>query len=1003
MTPALREAATKGHGIHLSPSLSSRAMESDTTLCMENSRAVEEKIKEDSIARITCSVLGFPTAEPSLRNNIFSVQHFASPPSSKHYQSVLLMSTNSAFSSKTGKQMKSGEPDCSRMRNALHNGADASFGQISHSGPEEQVKGEAFSETTSPNLAETQRLLDSNVTESGNAEEMRLLNDKWYKKNGFLGRMALGVCAETIKGDLLHQILHGPSEGILSCTREEVYARLLQCVTKQQMEISRAKRTQKRLQMLLAKHVIKHCDQQLKCFVKHQLQRMKVLHKPARFSSSSSLRCAEGWPENTAATLESSSSADVQNGVCVAPGEIRGFALSAGGLLSRVEKDLDSDATCSSSDEDYDEQTVRTAVEASYTSEWKWLADRARIGSRWTWLQAQISELEYKIQQLTDLHRQIRATKGMVILEEFPFPKDILKKQIQLTDQEALLNATGNSQAAIERQDSLPEHDFEMSPSSPTLLLRNIEKQSAQLSEIISSLIAPLNLSPASSLSSKSCRHRQLVNGISFRASDNREVSSSSSWLLDHQHIKKRRRDRTRLRSFSVTNVSTSARTRPLHSFQKRKLYRMHGACDWNQQTSSFRDTSCPYRTQLPCMVPASALSSSEYSPESKMLDYVQELDSSFHPVLSFPSDIPLHIYFETLLRKDDVKGEPVDASYPGVEFKIAPENDYNHHNVALKRWNNSCLSNSKSQSVSGTSEQLSEGRKKRHLSETAVGERNSRFETFSFQHAEPESPGSFAAVTNINAMSRPTHSTSSQHNSRRRLRSESSYDIDNIVIPMSLVAPSKLEKLQYKEILTPSWRVVELEPLERSHADEEEAEDLSDEVFSSRHTKYEERERARWSLWEQSRWPRRNSRSYSKNADGRHGQDLVQKDHPGSSCASLHCTAEPVPDLTSEAHSSVCSGIAQLQRESQEAKSGLWELRVFPLKDEEVEALLCQDQITNQTEMSSAAFPNDSPCAPCTPIGLPDNGLPPRKQSTEEAEDSENVCLGINSTRKQR
>ncbi|KAI6065375.1 KAT8 regulatory NSL complex subunit 1-like protein [Aix galericulata] len=941
---ALREAATKGHGIHLSPSLSSRAMESDTTLCMENSRAVEEKIREDSIARITCSVLGFPTAEPSLRNDIFSMQHFASPPSSKRYQSVLLMSTNSAFSNKTGKQMKLGEPDCSRMRSALHNGADTSLGHISHSGPEEQVKGVAFPDTAPPNLAETPRLSDSNVTESSTAEEMQLLNGKWYKKNGFWGR-ALGVCTETIKGGLLHQILHGPSEGILSCTPEEVYARLLQCVTKQQKEISRAKRTQKRLQMLLAKHVIKHCDQQLKCFVKHQLQRMKVFHEPTRFSSSGSLRCAEGWPENSTATLEGSSSADVQNGVCVAPGEIRGFALSAGGLLSRVEKDLDSDATCSSSDEDCDEQTVRTTVEASYTSEWKWLADRARIGSRWTWLQAQISELEYKIQQLTDLHRQIRATKGMVILEEFPFPKDILKKQIQLTDQEALLNATGNSQAAIERQDSLPEHDFEMSPSSPTLLLRNIEKQSAQLSEIISSLIAPLNLSPASSsLSSKACRHRQLVNGISFRASDNREVSSSSSWLLDHQHIKKRRRDRTRLRSLSVTNVSTSARTRPLHSFQKRKLYRMHGACYWNQQTSPSRDASFPYKTQLPCVVPASTLISSEYRTESRILDYVQELDSSFHPVLSFPSDIPLHIYFETLLRKDDIKGEPVDASSLGVEFKISPDNAYNQHNVSLKQWSNDCLSNSKSQSMSGTSDQLSEGRKKRHLSETAVGERNTRFETFSFQHAEPESPSSFAAVTNVNAMSRPSHSTSSQHNSRRRLRSESSYDIDNIVIPMSLVAPSKLEKLQYKEILTPSWRVVEFQPLERSHTDDEEIEDLSDEVFSLRHAKYEERERARWSLWEQSRWPRRNSR-----------------------------------------------------------QSGLWELRVFPLKDEEVEALLCQDQVTNQTEMSSAAFPSDSLCTSCTPIGLPDNGHPPRKQSTEESEDCENVCLGINNTRKQR
>ncbi|OXB64722.1 hypothetical protein ASZ78_014993 [Callipepla squamata] len=299
--------------------------------------------------------------------------------------------------------------------------------------------------------------------------------------------------------------------------------------------------------------------------------------------------------------------------------------------------------------------------------------------------------------------------------------------------------------------------------------------------------------------------------------------------------------------------------------------------CFVSMQASSFRDTSCPYRTQLPCTVPASALSSSDYSTESKMLDYVQELDSSFHPVLSFPSDIPLHIYFETLLRKDDIKGEPVDASYPGAEFKISPEN----------------------------------------------GERNSRFETFPFQQAEPESPSSFAAVTNISAI----------------------------------------------------WRVVELEPLERSHADDEEVLQLL--PLLSR------------------------ARSYSKNADGRHSQD--SKDHPSSSCASLHCAAEPVPDPTSEAHSSVCSGIAQLRRESQDAKSGLWELRVFPLTDEEVEALLCQDQITNQTEMSSAAFPSDSPCAPCTPTALPDNGLPPRKQAAEEAEDCENVCLGVNNTRKQR
>lgn len=55
-------------------------------------------------------------------------------------------------------------------------------------------------------------------------------------------------------------------------------------------------------------------------------------------------------------------------------------------------------------------------VHSNCSTEWKWLVDRARVGSRWTWLQAQISELEYKIQQLTDVHRQIRASKVLFLL-----------------------------------------------------------------------------------------------------------------------------------------------------------------------------------------------------------------------------------------------------------------------------------------------------------------------------------------------------------------------------------------------------------------------------------------------------------------------------------------------------------------------------------------------------------------------------------------------------------
>lgn len=86
----------------------------------------------------------------------------------------------------------------------------------------------------------------------------------------------------------------------------------------------------------------------------------------------------------------------------------------------------------------------------------------------------------------------------------------------------------------------------------------------------------------------------------------------------------------------------------------------------------------------------------------------------------------------------------------------------------------------------------------------STAGERT-RFEEFAFQRSEPGSHCNFTAVSNANVTSR-TQNPSSQNTSRRRLRSESSYDIDNIVIPMSLVAPAKLEKLQYKEILTPRY-----------------------------------------------------------------------------------------------------------------------------------------------------------------------------------------------------
>ncbi|KAM4836189.1 KAT8 regulatory NSL complex subunit 1-like protein isoform 2-T2 [Thomomys bottae] len=788
MTPALREATAKGICFSSLPS----NMESDKMLCMESPRSVDEKLKGDTFSQM----LGFPTPEPTLNTNFVNLKHFGSPQASKHYQTVLLMSSNTTLNkyNENCKQKKSGESSCTKLKNILCNGSNIQLSKLCHSHSEEFIKKEPLSDTSSPCTKDVQIVLDSNLTKDTNVDKIQLQNCKWYQKNALLDKVA----DTEIKKGLLHCTpkkmgpghLNVPISSSAAEKEEEVNARLLHCVSKQKILLSQARRTQKHLQMLLAKHVVKHYGQQMKFSLKHQLPQMKIFHEPTTLLDKSVPEHTKIKPEVNVLTTENKLWDDTKTGLarCTAA-EIQRFALSAAGLLSHVEEGLDSDATDSSSDDDLDEYTIRKNMAVNSSTEWKWLVDRARVGSRWTWLQAQISELEYKIQQLTDVHRQIRASK------------------------------------------------------------------SAQLTEIINSLIAPLNLSPTSSpLSSKSCSHRCLANGISRSASENLdELSSSRNWLLNQKHSKKRKKDRTRLKTPSLTVTSTAARTRPLQNFHKRKLYRLSPPFYWTPQTLPSKETFLN-ATQMPCLQSSSTWNNCEHNSKSQILrEHVSELDSSFHSVLSLPSDVPLHFHFETFLKKNEIKGDLAENKFVGGCI-ISPSPVHS----TLNPWKNGYSPTCKPQLMTEPSAQLLQGRKKRHLSETALGER-STFEEFPFQHTEPGSHCNFTAVSNVNVLSRIQNS-SSQTTARRRLRSESSYDIDNIVIPMSLVAPAKLEKLQYKEILTPSWRMVILQPLDKCNLGEE-TEDLSDEVFSLRHKKYEEREQARWSLWEQSKWHRRNSR----------------------------------------------------------------------------------------------------------------------------------------------
>lgn len=89
-------------------------------------------------------------------------------------------------------------------------------------------------------------------------------------------------------------------------------------------------------------------------------------------------------------------------------------------------------------------------------------------------------------------------------------------------------------------------------------------------------------------------------------------------------------------------------------------------------------------------------------------------------------------------------------------------------------------------------------------------------------------------------------------------------FDIDNIVIPYSMAASTRLEKLEYKEIMTPSWRRIEDQEsssagrtrgkkAKGSHGQlkqcgtEGQTEDLSDQAYSNRHSRSELTEKKRF------------------------------------------------------------------------------------------------------------------------------------------------------------
>ncbi|KAM9006692.1 KAT8 regulatory NSL complex subunit 1 isoform X3 [Sarcophilus harrisii] len=598
---------------------------------------------------------------------------------------------------------------------------------------------------------------------------------------------------------------------------------------------SRARRLQKRLQVVQAKQVERHIQHQLGGFLEKTLSKLPNLESLRHRSQLMLTRKAEAALRKAASettTSEGLSSFLKSDSISE---ELERFTASSTANLKSSEQAFDSDVTDSSSggESDIEEEELAKAnteqrhVPLRHRSEWRWAADRAAIVSRWNWLQAHVSDLEYRIRQQTDIYKQIRANKGLIVLGE----------------------ASPAEHTAVDS--SLP-FNTEVKAEHGT-------------DRLIDSLSQPLeNLgthNTSETLSTKPCGIVRPINGVinplQVSLADHTTGDGSDAEELLHK------KQRLNLVSASTDGPCGAARTRPVLSCKKRRLVRPHSIVPLSKKVhrSSTLRSSCD--VNVSCVLCGGSSSGSSTMPpeiqyEAPLLERLSQLDSCVHPVLAFPDDVPTSLHFQSML-KSQWQNKPFEKVKPPKKLSLK-------HRAPMPGSLPDPVRKDRHKLVNSF---LAAAMLKHH---TDVG--NSSYLTPVTHHPPPSPLVRQLSSSTSSDGSVPTSSSSqgtvTPSQPVRRRRGESSFDINNIVIPMSVAATTRVEKLQYKEILTPSWREVDLQSLKVNPDEEnEEIEDLSDAAFAALHAKCEEMERARW-LWTTSVPPqRRGSRSY-RSSDGR-------------------------------------------------------------------------------------------------------------------------------------
>lgn len=501
-----------------------------------------------------------------------------------------------------------------------------------------------------------------------------------------------------------------------------------------------------------------------------------------------------------------------------------------------VESAMDSDVTASSSGGESCDEMVsynnphQQPLSIMKRAAWRWAQERAGVASRWTWLQAQISDLEYRIRQHTEIHRQIRHNKGEIKLGE-------------------------------------PSGQAEPAPT-------------------------------------------QTPNGFHTNPADG--VKEPPECM----------------------GATGTCRTRPFirTNFRKRKLLNTAGLHLVSKKAARPSNIRCGCRLPLACCALCTGRSDPTHPREQPDQLTVQErialLDPAYHPVLSFPSaDVPQSIHLEALMRTPEWQQKMQRAAHKSSQRVLerrerereAYEELRNKKHVVdhRKKYQRLKKPGHTLANIQKIKKKLTRGRKpKNHDADTLLRQRRKhKFRrNSSLTQAGYDESGTEELRVEVSGSGHPSpapspgddraHSFAAERTEALRRKRENSYDIDNIVIPHSLASSARVEKLVYKEILTPKWRVVDPEPLDpktvgaRRSSHESDAEDVSDEAVMQRHERCEMEERKRFMAYVKNANPGR-SRAHRR-TDSRAGSSGANTPDPMSPNTPAELLGEGLSPITS-------------------------------------------------------------------------------------------------------